>query len=51
VIRRHVREDGELSNEVRAMMAENRLQRMSLDELLSDQDIPEDEERRQESRR
>jgi len=34
VIRRHLTEDGELSSEVRAMVAENRLQRMSLDELL-----------------
>ncbi|MEP7291158.1 MAG: hypothetical protein ABI835_05215 [Chloroflexota bacterium] len=38
VIRRHLKEDGELSGEVRAMMAESRLQRMSLDELLSEQE-------------
>jgi hypothetical protein len=37
VIRRHVREDGELSGEIRAMMAESRLERVSLDELLSEQ--------------
>ncbi len=37
VIRRSVKADGELSSEVRAMVAENRLQRMSLDELLADQ--------------
>jgi hypothetical protein len=43
VMRRHLKEDGELSNEVRAMIAENRLQRMSLDELLSDQDTEEEE--------
>jgi len=53
VIRRHLKEDGELSHEVRAMMAENRLQRMSLDELLEPQE-PEDsdtEGERQQSRR
>ncbi len=43
-IRRQISEDGELSNEVRTMMAENRLQRMSLDELLSDQDDVDDED-------
>ena len=37
-IRRHLTEDGELSSEMRAMMAENRLQRLSLDDLLGDQD-------------
>ncbi len=37
-IRRHLGEDGEINNEVRAMMAENRLQKLSLDELLADQD-------------
>lgn len=36
-IRRHLRDDGELSSEMRAMMAESRLQRMSLDELLAGQ--------------
>ncbi len=51
VMRRHLKEDGELSNEVRAMIAENRLQRMSLDELLSDQEEePEEPPRQQESR-
>jgi hypothetical protein len=34
VVRRHLSEDGEISNELRAAMAENRLQEMSLDELL-----------------
>jgi hypothetical protein len=37
LIRRHLSEDGEISNEIRAMMAENRLEQMSLDDLLSDQ--------------
>jgi hypothetical protein len=54
-IRRHLTEDGELSGEVRAMMAENRLQRLSLDDLLSQQDAEQeaDEEtpRQQASRR
>lgn len=34
----HIGEDGEISHELRAIMAESRLGRMSLDELLSDQD-------------
>lgn len=52
-IRRHLTEDGELSGEVRAMMAENRLQRMSLDDLLEQQQEPEQdaESSRQASRR
>ena len=37
-IRRHISEDGEINNEVRAMMAENRLQKLSLDELLAEQE-------------
>lgn len=37
-IRRHINADGELSNEVRAMMAENRLGKLSLDDLLAEQD-------------
>lgn len=49
-IRRHLREDGELSNEVRAMLAESRLQKMSLDELLAQQQS-EDELQRRESGR
>lgn len=48
-IRRHLREDGELSNEVRAMLAESRLQKMSLDELLSEQQ-PDDSQRRESGR-
>lgn len=54
VIRRHLREDGELSSEVRAMVAESRLQRMSLDELLSEQgeaDASTSEPRRQQAQR
>jgi hypothetical protein len=51
-IRRHLTEDGELSGEIRAMMAENRLQRMSLDDLLEQQEPEHDaEQSRQASRR
>ena len=49
VIRRHMRADGELTSEVKAMMAENRLQELSLDELLEDQQM--DEESRRAARR
>ncbi len=38
VVRRHLSEDGEISNELRAAIAENRLQKLSLDELLEFQD-------------
>lgn len=38
VVRRHLSEDGEISNELRAAMAESRLGEMSLDELLDLQD-------------
>lgn len=38
VIRRHVQVDGELSNEMRQMLEDNRLEKMSLDELLGDQE-------------
>ncbi|MBL8165657.1 MAG: hypothetical protein JNJ61_26975 [Anaerolineae bacterium] len=37
-VRRHVREDGEISNELRATLEENRLHKLSLDELLAFQD-------------
>ncbi|MBL8154855.1 MAG: hypothetical protein JNM70_11785 [Anaerolineae bacterium] len=37
-MRRHMTEDGEISNELRTALAENRLQRMSLDELLGDEE-------------
>lgn len=50
VIRRHIREDGEMSNEVRAMMAESRLQRLSLDELLAEQEVEEENQRRESGR-
>ncbi|MCC6804535.1 MAG: hypothetical protein IT319_16745, partial [Anaerolineae bacterium] len=53
-IRRHLTEDGELSGEIRAMMAENRLQRMSLDDLLEEQEAaepPDAEQNQQASRR
>lgn len=50
VIRRHLSEDGELSNEVRTMMAESRLQKMSLDELLSDQEPDTNPQRRESGR-
>jgi hypothetical protein len=38
VIRRHVQVDGELSNEMRQMLEDNRLEKISLDELLGDQE-------------
>jgi hypothetical protein len=38
VIRRHLTEDGEISSELRAAMTENRLQDMSLDDLLAYQE-------------
>jgi hypothetical protein len=52
VIRRHIAEDGELSNELRATLAENRLGGMSLDELLAPQDeqAPPPEQRAQQRR-
>jgi hypothetical protein len=37
VIRRHLTEDGELSGELRAMVADSKLEKMSLDELLEAQ--------------
>jgi len=46
-IRRHITADGELSNELRASLAENRLGKMSLDELLSFQDGDEEPQRQQ----
>jgi hypothetical protein len=41
VVRRHLSEDGEINSELRAALAENRLQDMSLDELLAFQDAEE----------
>lgn len=46
-IRRHITADGELSNELRASLAENRLGKMSLDELLSFQEGDEEPQRQQ----
>jgi hypothetical protein len=46
-VRRHITEDGEISNELRAAMAENRLQKLSLDELLGFQDGDEEAQSRQ----
>ncbi len=45
-IRRHIGEDGEINTEMRAVMAENRLPKMSLDDLLAYQGEEEERERR-----
>jgi hypothetical protein len=45
-MRRHITEDGELSNELRATLAENRLGSMSLDELLSYQEEEQSKQQR-----
>lgn len=45
-VRRHLSEDGEISQELRVAMSENRLQRMSLDELLSYQSDSDAEQQR-----
>ena len=45
-IRRHIGEDGEINTEMRAVMAENRVPKMSLDDLLAYQGEEEEEERR-----
>lgn len=50
-IRRHITADGELSNELRASLAENRLGKMSLDELLSFQDGDEEPQQVRQQRR
>jgi hypothetical protein len=50
VIRRHLTEDGELSGEIRAMVTDSKLGRMSLDELLDAQQ-PEQESKAQQGRR
>jgi hypothetical protein len=42
VIRQHLEQDGEISPELRALMAENRLGALSLDELLNDQPPPDE---------
>ncbi len=46
-IRRHIGEDGEINTEMRAIMTENRLPKMSLDDLLAYQGEEEEERRRQ----
>ncbi|MDE2821043.1 MAG: hypothetical protein OXN94_07375 [Chloroflexota bacterium] len=46
-IRRHIGEDGEINTEMRAVMTENRLPKMSLDDLLAYQGEDEEERRRQ----
>ncbi len=43
-IRRHITEDGEINTELRAVMAESRLPKMSLDDLLSYQDEEDDDD-------
>lgn len=48
--RRHLGEDGEISSELRAVIAESRLGEMSLDELLADQGDSAQPERRQSRR-
>ncbi len=49
-MRRHINADGELSNEIRVMMAENRLGKMSLDDLLSEQEEEEPPQPRRSAR-
>ena len=46
-IRRHIGEDGEINTEMRAVMNENRLPKMSLDDLLAYQGEDEEESRQQ----
>ncbi len=47
VVRRHLSEDGEISSELRATMAESRLQKLSLDDLLAEQEDEEPQPRQQ----
>jgi hypothetical protein len=49
-VRRHITEDGEISNELRTAMAESRLQKLSLDELLGYQDGDEEAQSQQKKR-
>lgn len=51
MVRRNLTEDGEINNELRAAMAENRLQKMSLDELLEFQNDEDPPQQRQQGRR
>jgi hypothetical protein len=46
-VRRHLTEDGEISNELRAALAENRLGKVSLDELLDFQEEDEPQQKQQ----
>ncbi len=46
-VRRHITEDGEISNELRTALAESRLQKLSLDELLGYEDGDEQQARQQ----
>ena len=48
-IRRHIGEDGEINTEMRAVMTENRLTKMSLDDLLAYQGDEDEDERRRRS--
>ena len=43
---RHIGEDGELNSELRAILAQSRLTDISLDELLADQENPDDQQQR-----
>jgi hypothetical protein len=43
-LNQHIAEDGEISSELRAVLAENRLERMSLDDLLGEQGVIHDDE-------
>ena len=45
-IRRHIGEDGEINTELRAVMAESRLPKMSLDDLLAYQDDDEQQQQK-----
>lgn len=47
VVRRHLTDDGEISNELRAALAESRLQKVSLDDLLAEQEEEEQSQARQ----
>lgn len=49
-VRRHLSEDGEISSELRATMAESRLQKLSLDDLLAEQEEEEAPRQRQQRR-
>lgn len=51
VVRRHLSEDGEISSELKAAVAENRLSSLSLDDLLGDQEDDSETSQRQQQRR